>query len=787
MSPGVSLRAAHRRLIGALANALLLFSAEPAAAVVISQVFGGGGGGNSAAALRSGAGGDVATPLAAAIYMIQGSGATSALAGQRVVTSGVVTKRTHLGFFLQDAAGDGNPATSDGIFVFTGSTALAAAQVGSLVRVTGTVGEVNTGAPGNADTSARPVTQLGGVTRVALLGTGPSITPAVVYLPLAVGDSLERFEGMLVRINSTLTVQQNFFQARYGQLTLGAGGRHENPTNRYRPGTPQALALADLQARSRLVLDDGSPLQNVNPTPYLATNGVPRAGDTLASVTGVIDYGLATASNTGAGLYRLHPTEAPVITAGNPRADTPPAVDGNVRVASMNVLNYFTTFTNGNTADGQSGQGCLLGGSSTAGHCRGAGNQAEFIRQRSKIVLALAALNADALGLTEIQNNGSVAAQNLVDALNATVGAATYALVPDPANGTGDDAIKVAMIYKPARLSRWGASVSDTVAINNRPTLAQTFAAANGERFTLVVNHLKSKGSCPAGGGADADQGDGQGCWNATRLQQAQQLRKFVSQLQSSSGNSDVLLIGDLNAYGQEDPIDALTSNGFVDQMSRFSTLAYSFVFDGTAGRLDHGISTASMSARFAGAAYWHIDADESVAHDYNVEFKQPSCAPCAPDPYDATVPFRASDHDPALLGLHLYKTIVGTAGRDVLVGTPGDDILEGGADADTLTGGAGINLFAFSSMRDAGDTVTDFVPGKDIVDLRTLLASLGYAGTNPVAEGWVRFVALSGGTSVQVDADGPGTAQEFRPLLTLAGVSPASLSAARDLAARRA
>ena len=119
----------------------------------------------------------------------------------------------------------------------------------------------------------------------------------------------------------------------------------------------------------------------------------------------------------------------------------------------MNVLNFFTTFTNGNTADGQTGQGCTLGGSSSAGNCRGANNITEFNRQRAKIVAALAAINADAVGLMEIQNNGSVAAQNLVDGLNAVLGAGTYAVVPDPAAGTGTDAIKVAMIYKPARLT----------------------------------------------------------------------------------------------------------------------------------------------------------------------------------------------------------------------------------------------------------------------------------------------------------------------------------------------
>jgi len=742
------------------------------AAVACGSGGGGGGGGGG-------------TPTAAAVYTIQGSGASSPLVGQLVLTSGVVTKVNNNGFFMQDLNGDGNALTSDGIFVFTDATVHPAAAVGNLVQVTGTVVEFNVGATGNPDTSARTLTELSGVTSVSLLGTGYTITPTPITLPLENANALERFEGMLVRITGALTVQQNFFQARYGQLTLGAGGRHETPTNRYPAGSAEAVALADLQARGRILLDDGSSLQNRNPTPYIVSNGVPRAGDLVGPITGVIDFGLATASNTGAGLYRIHPTEAPGFTAANPRPVAPAIVGGNVRIASMNVLNYFTTFTDGTTATGGSGQGCSLGGSSSAGNCRGANNLAEFQRQRNKIVKALAGLNADAVGLMEIQNNGAVAAQNLADALNAEVGAGTYAVVPDPVAGTGDDAIKVAMIYKPARLARSGTSQSDTASINNRPPLAQTFMAANGERFTLVVNHLKSKGSCPSSGTGDVDIGDGQGCWNATRVAQALQLRNFVNLLQTSSGSSDVLLIGDFNAYGQEDPIRSLTSNGFVDQMSRFSPLAYSYVFDGAAGRLDHGLASTSLSARIAGATHWHIDADESGAQDYNQEFKQPACATCAPDPFDGNLPFRASDHDPALLGIHLYKTINGTTGRDVIVGTPGDDIIIGGAGADTLTGGAGTNLFVYTSMRDAGDTITDFVPGKDVIDLRSLLAAAGHVGSNAVAEGWVRFVAVPGGTSVQIDIDGPANGAVFRPLLTLNGVAPSSLSALRDIAVR--
>ena len=599
------------------------------------------------------------------IYTLQGSGSSSPFAGQANTTTGVVTRLNNNGFFIQDPSGDGNPATSDGVFV--ASTSFSPA-VGSLVRVAGTVLELNVGATGNPDTSAKPLTEIATVTAVDTLGSGYSITPTVVTLPLAAGDSLERFEGMLVRLQGPLTVQQNHFQARYGQLTLGAGGRHETPTNRHRPG-PQARALADEQSRGRVLLDDGTSAQNRNPTPYQGANGVPRAGDAVDSVTGVIDFGLATASTAGSALYRIHPTTAPVISVVNARPAVPPSPGGNLRLGSMNVLNYFTTFSDGSNANGQTGQGCSQDGVVSPGHCRGASNITEFKRQRSKIVKALAGLNADALGLMEVQNNGTVAVQNLVDALNAAVGAGTYAVVGDPAGGTGTDAIRVAMIYKPARLSPVGASVSDPAAINSRPPLAQTFAAANGERVTLVVNHLKSKGSCPAGGDPNADQGDGQGCWNALRVQQAQRLRSFVAQLQSASGSDDVLLIGDFNAYAQEDPIFDLIRSGYIDQIGRFNTLGYSFVFGGTAGRLDHAIATAALSAKVTGAFDWHINADESLAQDYNLEFKQPACATCAPDPFDGDLPYRSSDHDPVLVGINLVKTIAGSSARDILVG----------------------------------------------------------------------------------------------------------------------
>ena len=717
---------------------------------------GGGGGG--------GGGGD---PIAAAIFTIQGTGATSPLVGQLVTTTGAVTKLTSNGFFIQDVAGDGNPATSDGIFVFTSAAPPAAAAVGNLVSVTGTVVEFASG----AGSAATPLTQISSTTVITNIGSAAPITPVAVTLPLAEGQSLEPLEGMLVSINGSLRVQQNFVQARFGQLTLGVG-RHENPTNRFRPGA-QAIALATEQARSRILLDDGSSFQNPNPTPYFGANGVPRAGDSVSGLVGVLDFGPAGSSAAGPGLYRVQPTQSPVFAAFNPRPSAPSGVGGNYLVAAMNVLNYFTTFTNGGTASGQSGQGCSLGGSVSASNCRGANNAVEFGRQQAKIVQALVRLNADAVGLMEIQNNGNVAAQNLVDALNALAGPGAYVVVPVPAF-TGTDAIRVAMIYKPDRLTLTGAPLSDPDPVNNRPTLAQTFTATNGEKFSLVVNHFKSKGSCPSASAPDAlgntDAGDGQGCWNLTRLQQAQRLRTFVSQVQAAAGSPDALVVGDLNSYGQEDPIFELTGNGYVDEALRSNAFAYTYVFDATAGRLDYAISSSTMSPKVAGARAWHINADEQTAYDYNQEFKAPltTCGgPCPADPY-APDAFRSSDHDPLLVGVDLYKTVAATTQRQLLTGTLGAD------------------RFVFSSVLQAGSSVIGFQPNVDQIVVKDILRSLGRSAVaNPLGLGFITCGPTRMGAAIGIDSDGAAGPQPPRALVQLNGQNCAAVMNAQNFVTR--
>lgn len=702
------------------------------------------------------------------IYQIQGSAlgtaSVSPLNGQTVTTEGVVTAvfPSLNGFYLQDASGDGNPQTSDGVFVYLGTGVAPTVSKGQKIRLTANVTEFNT------------ITELVNVSGLQVLSSNNVILPTDISLPEVTEGDLEAYEGMLVRITTPMTASQNYFLGRYGQVTLSADGRMLKPSNLYPANSAAAAQLADENARRRLVLDDGSSAQNPNPIPFIGEDNTLRAGDIVQNLTGVIDYGLITASSTGPRDYKLNPTEPVQFQRENPRTAAPASVPGNLKIASFNVLNYFTTFANGATASGQTGQGCSLGGSVSASNCRGANNLAEFNRQRNKIIRALSAMNADVVGLMEIQNNGSTAVQNLVDGLNAAVGANTYAAIADPVTGTGTDAIKVAMIYKPAKLTPAAAALSDNDSINNRPTLAQTFKAANGEKFTVLVNHFKSK-SCSDASGSNADQGDGQGCYNTRRVAQADRLLQFINTVQAQAGDQDVVVIGDLNSYGKEDPILTLTSGGLQDQIARFSGDSdYSYVFDGESGYIDHALASNSMAAQVTGTTHWHINADEPMVIDYNTEFK--------PQDLYSDSPYRSSDHDPVIVGVQLVKTVNGTNQRDTLTGTAGDDVLTGGLGADTLTGLAGRDTFVYQSMRDATDTITDFTPGEDQLQISELLQSLGYSGSQPFADGFARWVSVSGGVQLQIDADGTGGAATARPLVTLKGLAMNQLDAQRDV-----
>ena len=581
------------------------------------------------------------------ISAIQGVGNTSPLVAQNVTVRGVVvgefqntgTMSTRLnGFFVQQAVPDADPLTSEGLFVFAPNNPTRV-SVGDFVQVSGLVTEFaqSSGATAAPDsiteitgTTAAPVT-------ISVCGSGAVLGATQVTLPAANPSSLERYEGMLVEFSQPLAVTEMFELGRFGQMVLAFKGRqfHPNNGNVVVPNADNLLA--------RIVLDDGSSVSNPNPIPYLSASGVEgtrRMGDSTQKVTGVLSHSF--------GAYRVHPTAAPVFANINVRQTTAPVVNGTLKIASFNVLNYFTTFTNGETSSGQTGQGCKLGsGSVTASNCRGANDLNEFQRQQAKIVAAIAVLDADVVGLMEIQNS-AVATNDLVAALNLKVGAGTYAAVSSGTFGT--DAIKVDILYKPARVNRVGnvvlpagADLANYTAPSGRPPLAQRFASVgNNGGFWFVVNHFKSKGSCPNSGDVDS----GQGCYNQGRTQQANALSSFVDKLKAQ-GEQDVLLMGDFNSYLLEDPTKVLEAAGNESLLKRMAVSErYTYVFGGETGALDHAYSSASLSQQVSGASVWHINADEPSVLDYNTDFNT--------DDRFAPTPFRASDHDPVLVGLTL-------------------------------------------------------------------------------------------------------------------------------------
>lgn len=591
------------------------------------------------------ASGDVCAGAFTPIYSLQEGGANFGQPGPFTV-EGIVTGDFQLGaqlngFFVQDATGDANDATSDGIFVFDPQPILLDVTPGQRVRVTGTVGEfTRSGNPGSQ-------TQIT-ATAINACGDTGTITPVVVTLPFADATFAERYEGMLTTLAGTLTVNENFNTGSFGEVLLASGGRLYQPTNVVAPGAP-ANALQAQNDLRRIVMDDGSNSSNPDPTPYL--NGAEptlRAGDSVSGVTGNLTFDF--------GVYRIHPTTAPTITRANPRPTTAPDVGGSVQVASFNVLNYFN-------GDG------LGGGFPTS---RGASSAAEFTRQRDKTIAAINAMNADVIGLMEIENDpdgANSALQDLVNGLNAAAGAGTYAAINTGAIGT--DEIKVAFIYRTAVVTPVGAPMVDTDAINNRPTLAQTFSQnSNGQRFTAVVNHFKSKG-CTGATGLDQDQGDGQSCFNATRVQQAQRLNTWINTVViPTSGDPDVLIIGDLNSYMMENPITTLTGAGYVNLLT--DPNPYSYVFFGQSGALDHALATASMAAQVTDAAEWHINADEPRVLDYNVENKTP-----AQQALNVGTPYRSSDHDPVIIGLNLVvPNLLGNGDFSAAIGTPANNWL---------------------------------------------------------------------------------------------------------------
>ena len=619
------------------------------------------------------------------IHEVQGSGASSSIVGTSVEVEGIVVGDYDdagelRGFFLQeeDTDVDADPLTSEGVFVFSGSTPIANVNEGDLVRVVGEVGEFF------------GQTQIANLVDLEVVSSGnlAAVTASSINLPAAVGtyrDSTthEAFEGMLVTFPNTLVVSEYFNLARYGEVLLTEGGVPTQFTQTSAPDVAGFAAHQDLVGRSQIMLDDSSNIQSfaissggdfayAYPEPGLSLTNFFRGGDSIDDLTGVLSWSFA--GGTFSDAWRVRPIESEdySFTANNLRPTSPDDVGGTLKVASFNVQNFFATID------------ATLGGFGP----RGADSPAELTRQTDKIVAALVEIDADIVGLVELENDfdfdGSTPLELIVDALNAATAPGTYAFV-DPGRAMVDvaDVISNGMIYKTTTtMLTPGTTVSildDTLldsvdaivagadpgtpvfdgASTNRAPIAATFTEiATGASLTVATNHFKSKLS-PSPGVNNQDQLDGAGANNEIREQAANAVAASLETNPTGSSTDNILIIGDLNSYAKEDPIVLFEDAGYTNLVAQFNgDTDYSFRFDGQTGTFDYALSSAALTDAVTGATAWHINTDEVPLFDYNDEFLDPA-ERSFERKSDALViyaadPFRSSDHDPILVGLDL-------------------------------------------------------------------------------------------------------------------------------------
>ncbi|MEN1976775.1 ExeM/NucH family extracellular endonuclease [Cellulomonas olei] len=609
-----------------------------------------------------------AVPAAAAedthtIAQVQGTGDASPLAGSTVTTTGVVTAvyatGGYRGYVIQTpgTGGDAARTASDAVFVFSPTTA-GSVTPGELVQVTGAVSEY------------QGLTEITVSSAAGLVKPGGDAAPVEpVTTPWPADDAgREALESMLYLPSGDLTVSNTYTTNQYGEIGLAVGTTPlRQPTDVAAPGTPENAAVAADNAARGVVLDDGASTNFLSAAnsgltpPYVSLENPVRVGAQVTFTEPVVvDYRNST--------WKLSPT-APVdpadpasvpVQVEDDRTAAPEGLgDADVTVASFNVLNYFTTL-------GSQGASCVpytdrAGDPVTVREgCaqRGAWDADDLQRQQDKIVAAVNALDADVVGLMEIENSAVVdgdpdeALASLVGALNDAAGAGTWDYVPSSADlppVEQQDTITNALIYRPAEVEPVGdaralgtQSGDDQAFGNAREPIGQSFVpVAGGDELFVVVNHFKSKSSAGPWPG-DADAGDGQGASNESRVRQAEALRDWVPTVQGDA--EAVALLGDFNSYTQEDPLRVLADAGYADAATALEAPGSSYVYQGLSGSLDHVLLNEAALDRATGADIWEINAGESVALEYS-RYNTHGTLFYAPDAY------RSSDHDPVLVG----------------------------------------------------------------------------------------------------------------------------------------
>lgn len=672
-----------------------------------------------------------ATPTFTEINQIQGTGDKSPLITSGFISTedyfvqGIVTARGESllkGFYLQGLNDDFDPNSSEGIFVSTGSAPSQEIQPGAIVCVKAKVQEYYSQTQLKPDTNNYIVQRTESPTQVNELVINEGETLA---------DALERHEGMKVQLtsHSDLRITRNFsfdYGSKRNNMVLSHGEPLFKPTQLFAAESPEAMALAEENAKRQITIESDNKAAN-GKVPYFpdfaadidqdgSADSYLRLGARIEGLEGVIAYSY--------GQYRL--VASNTITQDNiitqvlnndgstlfnvERTDEPSINDEDLTITSFNVLNYFTSVATGGDAN-------------PTGQNRGAENADDFAIQQAKILSALVAIDADIIGLMEVENNGfgeNSAINDLTTALNSKFEDEEdhYKYVEiknkDKYQGEylGSDAIMVALLYRPSEVKLKGKArviktpeqhvAENTVTRDNngtiefnpaydkyqRHSLVQEFMVKEAnEPLTVVVNHLKSKGSeCIEqwqNFEEDSDPADLQGNCNRFRVSAAKALG---DDLETVKG--DILILGDMNAYGMEDPLLTLTDYspekydrdiftaayttlgtdkngnplpyeetgsqitqgyGYINLNTHLhGTETFSYTYSGELGNLDHALANESLAERVTEIEDWHINAAESNLFEYSSKYTG--------DMVKYNDMYSASDHDPIVISLEYEK-----------------------------------------------------------------------------------------------------------------------------------
>jgi predicted extracellular nuclease len=529
------------------------------------------------------------TPIA----NVQGEASESPMTGQQVSVQGIVTLiQSDRGIYIEEPDSDANKRTSNAIFIQTSDLPHWLTQ-GTLVSTEGTVSEIGKG--------RYPVTALTNVSGLIQCSGDHSLPLTNVSLPLS-GPGREAVESMRIQVNGVLTVS-DVYRFGQGQFTLSGNGFQFVSTEILVPGPKAEEHTAKNRSFSlpALMPDDSSGLDLL------------MGGTSVTNINGVLGH-------DGRDL-RLSLQLLPTVSDTTISPPSKPAA-GTLRTVSMNLHNYFNGDGNGH-------------GFPTP---RGAKTFKDFQNQGKRISAAIKELDPHVIAVMELENDGfdnDSAAHDFIQLANTATNA-KWAITRPVDDNTGSDAITVGFFYRTDKIKTLGAAQTLTGPEfkRSRQPQAQVFQPIEGgEKTLIVINHLKSKGSCPKSG-AESNQKDGQGCWNPMRTVSAQKMAAWSKQLANSADIENILILGDMNAYRFEDPINAIRAAGFTEMMDEQAEPTYSFVYFGQAGTLDYAFASDALHQKIDRAFIWHANA----ALPADMELPQPW--------------LRFSDHDPVVVDI---------------------------------------------------------------------------------------------------------------------------------------